>query len=260
MPDSPAFSIYNKIRIWARQAGEWMAPPSEECVYCQATIRSCSNPLGLCDSCYSKIPWITEIECEQCGRAESCSDCVRRKETYFVRNRSAVKYDPVMKDLLALYKYRGNERLLSVFSAMLVHAFNLHLQRESLQVEDFQCITYVPVNEERLEERGFNQAECFASGLAAKLGLPHRGTLIRTRNTPKQSFKSRKERLSDLEDAFTLHPSVYEDPMFAPFPGRPALKILLIDDVYTTGSTLNQCSRLLSSSLNARVYGLTWAR
>lgn len=260
MPQTPVSSFRSKLKEWIHKAGGILAPPFEVCSYCRSHTRAQPNELGLCEACFSQIPWIINVECDRCGRAEQCPDCTRRQQTYFVRNRSAVKYDTVMKDLLALYKYRGDERLQTIFSTMLVHAFRLLLQSEKLSSEDFHCITYVPVNEERLEERGFNQAERFATGLADKLRLPVRCTLIRTRNTPKQSFKSRQERLSDLQDAFALHPSVYNDPLWLDSPSQRPIKIILVDDVYTTGSTLNQCSRLLASYRNTQVYGLTWAR
>lgn len=253
-----------------RQAEALLGPSLKICLFCNGRYKNSPYAMDLCQACFHSIPWITTVACPICGRWEHCPDCVRRQpeSTFFIRNRSAVKYDAVMKELLAQYKYRGRERLLPLFTVMFVHAFHLQLQAESLNAEDFACITYVPVSRERLAERGFDQAERFAAQLADKLKLPVIPLLTRTRNTPKQSFKTRRERLDDLQGAFALLPESGDvggretsaAVTAAVLESQQTPKILLVDDVYTTGSTMNQCSRLLHDHYKAQVYGLTWAR
>ncbi|OME85855.1 hypothetical protein BK122_03015 [Paenibacillus pabuli] len=161
------------------------------------------------------------------------------------------------------------------------------------------AVTYVPVSNERLAERGFNQAERLAAGLAAAVRLPVVDLLQRRINTTKQSFKTRGERIQTMQDAFAIQPggidmllelykaasqSVQKN-MYSraansyangeegsshvtpTTEGRPLtpLRLLLIDDIYTTGSTLDACGQMIlnagySINLPIEIYTLTLAR
>jgi competence protein ComFC len=156
-----------------------------------------------------------------------------------------------MREWLALWKYRGDERLQSVLSGMLVHPYSLYRE----QGITFDGITYVPVSSTRFEERGFNQAEELAKGLGQRVGLPVIPMLNRVLHTSKQSVKSRLERITDLHTAFQMQPDI----TIVKATGNLRC-ILLVDDVYTTGSTLNQCAKTLTNDNQLDIYGLTWAR
>ncbi|WP_152532724.1 MULTISPECIES: ComF family protein [unclassified Paenibacillus] len=160
-------------------------------------------------------------------------------------------------------------------------------------------VTYVPVSNERLAERGFNQAERLASGLAAACRLPVVDLLQRRINTTKQSFKTRGERIQTMQDAFSMQPGGTEimvdlyrasnENMPKNMHLQPAnsytigkgisshitsttqdwpltpLRLLLIDDIYTTGSTLDACGQVIlkagfSMNLPIEIYTLTLAR
>lgn len=231
-------------------------PPSEVCLFCGSrTGIGRSNPLGICSTCMDAIPWIKDVRCEICGRYEPCSDCKRRTDAYFVRNRSAVRYDETMKAWLAKYKYRGDEKLGRLLGGMLVHAYRLY--PADLK---FDLVTYVPLSEGRLEERGFNQAERLAGSVGAAAGIRVVPMLVRVRNTAKQSFKTRRERLQDMGGAFEFDPAMVETISRMQAVRKRKLRILVVDDVYTTGSTLNQCAYAIRQSVDVDVYGLCWAR
>lgn len=223
------------------------------CVVCHAPA-STSNPLGLCAACYGKIPWIRQVVCQVCGRAEPCGDCQRRGERYLSMNRSAVRYDDTMKEWLALYKYRGNEKLEPLFGHMLLHAYRLFPADVN-----FDLVTFVPISGERLAERGFNQAERMARRLAGTLRLPVVPLIDRVKHTEKQSFKSRRERLENLSEAF-VPASRGTEVLMERYRKRDTIRVLLVDDVYTTGTTLNQCAAVIHRIVPAEVYGLCWAR
>jgi len=246
------------LKEMANRAGALLAPAAGTCAICRAAVKT-ANPLSLCPDCLAAIPWITRVYCPVCGRYEDCGDCDRRGGTFFVRNRSSVRYDETMKEWLALFKYRGQERLLPVFAGMLRHAYRMHLrdlQKEFGSRSGFHALAYVPVSEQRKLERGFNQSELLARRLGQTSGLPVLNLLRRVKHTEKQSFKSRKERLEDMRHAFAVH----EEGLRAiRREGRP-YRLLLVDDVYTTGSTLNECARVLKLHAPVEVYGLTWAR
>lgn len=215
------------------------------------------NPLGVCQGCFDTMPWITEVCCPVCGRSEACPDCSRQEQRYLSISRSAVRYDESMRELLARYKYRGDERLQELMGRMLVHAYRQYPHKPGRR--SFDCITYVPISEERYEERGFNQAEQMACVLAGIIKLPVAALLERTRHTGKQSMKSRQERFANLQGAFGVIPG--RAARIQGHLGRRKPRILLLDDVYTTGSTLNCCALEIRRALpEAQVYGLCWAR
>ncbi|MCZ8514868.1 ComF family protein [Paenibacillus filicis] len=233
-----------------------LAPKGEICLCCGSEHRH-KALLPLCRRCWEVIPWILQVDCPVCGRYESCPDCGRRQETWFVRNRSVVRYDEQMKEWLAQYKYRGQERLRGLFGRMLLHAYHLHRSAQGIKALT-EIVTYVPLSEERYMERGFNQAEQMAAELGKLAGLPVIPLLRRARHTDKQSFKARAERLDDLRGAFVLDP--VNGGKLSAAAGSQRLCVYIIDDVYTTGSTLNECARTLRGAGDIEVYGLSWAR
>ena len=308
---------------WSR----WLRAEPAQCPVCRRAFRPSALPLpvalgqprrelgALCPDCADRIPWIHAPLCRVCGRPERCEDCRRRRETHFVISRSAVRYDEMMREWLALYKYRGAERLEPVLAAMLAGA----LERMAAELGfsepgmAFGMVTAVPLSNERLAERGFNQAESMARRLASWYGIPFAPLLRRIRHTEKMSFKSRSERLTDVRGIFAPDPvlaavlvrralsvaacarrpssaagfgrnppvdgndrnlavngndrnlAVNENDRNPPVNGngtRPFRRILIVDDVYTTGSTMNEASRVLKCALGGgfELFGLTWAR
>ncbi|WP_256336407.1 ComF family protein [Paenibacillus sp. OK060] len=245
----------------------------------------------------------------------------------FVCNRSAVQYNALMKEWIGMYKFRGHERYAPLLTALTVQAFqamseefNPVLAKETLAPAAHpeaatrsrqsllqnnkprwrpDAVTYVPVSDERLAERGFNQAERLAAGLAAAVRLPVVDLLQRRINTAKQSFKTRGERIQTMQDAFAMQPDglelihdlyqgnsqfaqkeMHSQPANSYTIGQEAssnfrpttqgwkiapIRLLMIDDIYTTGSTLDACGKMIlnaGSSINLpiEIYTLTLAR
>lgn len=224
------------------------------------------------------IPWVRRIVCPVCGRGEYCPDCPRRAAAHFVCNRSAVRYDDMMRGWLALYKYRGQEHLEELFADMLMQPLQTMakqlnaglpatnrrgrlLSRANAPALAWDAITFVPVSRVRAEERGFNQAERLAEGVSARTGIPVADLLRRTRHTGKQSFKTRGERMDNTKDLFQADFAAIAE-LRGHAPSSRPLRLLLIDDIYTTGSTIEACSAALqkASPFPLRIYALTWAR
>ncbi|EXX88236.1 amidophosphoribosyltransferase [Paenibacillus darwinianus] len=182
-----------------------------------------------------------------------------------------------MKRMLALYKYRGHERLEPALIDMLSVAYELMMnemrspcgQIRSRGQHPWDCITYVPVSDARSAERGFNQAERLAAGLAVRYGLPLGSLLVRSKHGAKQSFKSRAQRIRDMQHVFEANEGAMaklrlkSNKQVANGERKGGgLRLLLVDDIYTTGSTAEACARTLIGHLGAdtAVYVLTWAR
>jgi ComF family protein len=114
-----------------------------------------------------------------------------------------------------------------------------------------EFVTPVPLHVKRLRQRGFNQSALLAKMLGRRLGLPVRfDALIRKHWTEPQTRLNRRERLENVQDAFDApHPALVE--------GR---SIILVDDVFTTGTTISECARVLKSAGASSVHALTVAR
>ncbi|MFD0680757.1 MULTISPECIES: ComF family protein [unclassified Paenibacillus] len=166
-----------------------------------------------------------------------------------------------MKEWLGLYKYRGHEGIRQLIGSMLIHAYNLHKQEYPLDTttDCSEYITYVPLSDKRLSERGFNQSQQLAEELGRKTGLPVIQLLQRMRHTDKQSFKTRGGRLEDLQGVFAVAPSD-KDKHQALFTSSK-VTLYVVDDVYTTGSTLNECSKAIKKEFHSvDICGISWAR
>jgi competence protein ComFC len=249
-------SLVEKMIGWLGKGVQaFISPSPEMCACCGKQPKSAGlNPLGTCRSCMEIIPWISQIRCPVCGRYEDCPDCIRRTKPPLYMNRSAVQYDDRMRELLALYKYRGDERLQVMLGRMLVHAYRLFPDGTMIDL-----LTYVPLGKERYEERGFNQAEQLARVLAEEIRKPVLPLLRRLKNTGKMSLKSRQERLEGMTDVFAVDPERVA--RIRRFSAGRAVRIAIVDDVYTTGSTLNHCASVIREAIpEAQVYGLCWAR
>jgi len=174
-----------------------------------------------------------------------------------------------MKLWLARYKYRGSERLAPLIGQMTMFGYE-QLRRvwAGAGRSDARIVlSYVPLSARRLEERGFNQSEAIARIVASRYRVPVVPLFVRTRHTEKQSYKSRRERMESLHQAFSADPRGVAD-ILGLTRGGTQINLVLVDDVYTTGSTLQHCGEtamfamapLVSKMIDLRIYGLTWAR
>jgi len=237
-------------------------PKRDSCQLCGKLIYYSRGKLGnlLCESCQSEIQMIGEHVCRVCGRDENdgrlCGDCGYRWGREFTFSRSVAVYNEGMKQLLYRYKYQGDRKIRKLLGEILYQGWKKYY--EDLQDKHpIHLLTYVPLHEERLYERSFNQAKELAEELSQKIGIPVADLLIRVKGTDKQSKQGREERLRALRGAFRYQPGFEVATSVA----TENVGILVIDDIYTTGATLNEAARVIRRGLpNAKVYGLTVAR
>jgi len=221
------------------------------CASCGKSL-AVADESGACGFCISHIRPNPKPYCRSCGRPfddahRLCPGC-RTSPFYFSRAYSACLYEGALKEMIHAFKYKNNRILSSLFTALMTDFINDN--REIIGT--ISVITYVPLHARRRQERGFNQSEALASGIARAFGIPVHSCLRKTSHTKNQSELPRDERLVNVSGAFT-----------ADGPGAHAVKgryVLLVDDVMTTGATLNDCSRALIEAGTQEVRCLTLAR
>ncbi len=220
-----------------------------KCFSCRQLL-SRRNSALLCSSCLPKIPYNAKPYCQCCGfpfgtgADHLCGNCLTGSFE-FARARAAVLYKEMIPEMIKSFKYQGNMNFLATMGFLAVNSIGFG------ELSSPDLIIPVPLHKKKLQQRGFNQAlllarVCFSQRsqqIAAEV-------LIRNRFTKAQSKLSGDERRLNVKDAFTVR---RPDQIF----GK---NILLVDDVFTTGTTVNECARQLNSAGASRVEIFTLAR
>lgn len=201
----------------------------------------------ICPECLPALKPVTDPWCEKCGKKLEtdtgiCSDCGRVKH-YFVRNRSVFVYEGISASIYR-FKYLGRREYASLYADMTVRILGGYIYRAEPEM-----IVPVPLSAERELKRGYNQALDYAEGLSAITDIPLSAyALKRVKNTRPMKLLSPSERQNNLKNAFMADPNVVKSRC-----------ILLVDDIYTTGATLDACSKVLLEAGALKVYGVTLA-
>jgi competence protein ComFC len=178
-----------------------------------------------------------------------CRLC-RAKTFAFARARNWASYNPTLTSAIMLLKYEEVTRLGDYFAARLAAVYTRLLLRSAADWQ-VDVIVPVPLHADRRRERGYNQVDMIARPLAKRLRLPFRPYLLaRTKPRPARLVLSRSEHWDSVRGAYTTREGLRVD----------KLRILLVDDVMTTGATLDACSRALRRAGAAEVTAITVAR
>ncbi len=188
----------------------------------------------ICPACLKQLSFVSSPACMKCGKEigsreqEYCADCIRRKKS-FTRGFALLNYDSRAAVSMAAVKYHNKREYLDFYARAAALRFGKQFRQAGIQV-----IVPVPVHASRLKTRGFNQAAVLAEKLSAELGIPWEELLIRVKKTEPQKSLGSAERLKNLRGAFEAEQEA----------GKWE-RVLLVDDIYTTGSTAEICSRAL---------------
>ena len=200
----------------------------------------------ICPGCMNRLSWVKQPVCKSCGKelsvdtVEYCFDCARRPRS-FVYGRALINYNEAASRSMAQIKYNNRREYLDYYAGEVVRRLG-----PSVKAMKAQALVPVPVHPERLKTRGFTQAAELARRLSGGLGLPvETGLLSRNKNTAPQKDLNPAQRLKNLEEAFS-----------AKCPRTGLTSVILVDDIYTTGSTVEACSRVLTRAGVSRVYFL----
>jgi len=235
---------------WLNAALSFVYP--ETCQLC-GNSRATLDESYICDVCRNDIHYITPPFCERCGLSFEgaittifeCSNC-RDHKLHFSYARAVVVFRDGMLDLIHKYKYNRALWFEPFLAGLLVNAAKPHLSSD-----EWQYIVPVPLYPAKLREREFNQAERLANHLSAATQIPiHNRLLRRVLPTRTQTLLTREERIANVRKAFAIRPGV----------SLNGERLVLIDDVLTTGATTSACARVLLAAGASAVCVWTVAR
>ena len=225
-----------------------------QCYCCGAFLEE--GQAAICPECLSGIRWIGPPFCSVCGtpfvssfvseeiKSHPCGSCLTKKK-YFTMGRALGYYEGPLREAIHRWKYQGKTYLSPLFGKWMAEGLSRYWDTSP---PDF--LIPVPLHPQRLRERGFNQALLLARELSLHTGIPCRKQALRKRSpTVPQVTLNGKERERGVRGVFHL----------AEGEELEGGRVLLIDDVYTTGATVNECSRVLLAGGAARVDVLTLA-
>ena len=189
----------------------------------------------VCRNCTGKLPWITEPFCKKCGKPlesmirEYCTDCGRRKHR-FIAGRSIFLYEGEFRDSVLQMKFHDHREYIDFYAAAMAEAGRSFLRGEAIRM-----ILPVPMNSRKRRERGFDQCRLLAERFSERAGIPvNRSSLIRTKYTRAQKGLDLYQRKENLREAFSVREAE-----------KISEPVLLLDDIYTTGSTVDACCEAL---------------
>lgn len=223
------------------------------CAACGRALTDDPVPF-FCRTCWAGIKPLTQPSCPRCGLPfasgvaltyspdHRCLSC-RQRPPAFTRAWACYPYEPPLQQALHLFKYRGKVVLAAALGKLLREAWR--------QAPEVEVLMPVPLHPSRLRAREYNQALLLADELNRALRLPLAyNSLVRVRATRPQTELTRTERLANLRRSFAVR--------------RPqdviGKRVLLVDDVMTTGTTFNECAKALRRAGAADVYAVALAR
>lgn len=205
---------------------------------CVCCMRAAGRNRFLCPACEKDFSFYpTTNTCKTCGApvptgADTCGKCLSLKPAY-TQLAVCAPYSGALRTALHRYKFYDRTDLAASFALM------LGTQLRRLGLTDFQAVVPVPLSRERLKQRGYNQSELIARLVAKEFKVPCiSGALIRTRNTQQQAMLRKEQRSKNVRGAFALcDAGALRD-----------MRVLLMDDIFTTGATMREAARILSAS------------
>lgn len=224
--------------------------PQEKCCICHKPGRF-STRKPWCDDCEANMLVLQCAcsVCEICGKylpegGKCCLDC-QHEHPLFDIARAVGPYEEPYRITTKVLKFMGRKSLSVRMGEMMAEKV-----RQEARYQKIDLIVPVPISWSSLKQRGFNQAELLARQISKNLGIPYDpGVIRRIKDTPSQTGLTKEERERNLLSAFQVsHKHIVKNK-----------NILLVDDVYTTGSTCRECTKVLLEAGAKRVCVITWA-
>lgn len=240
----PTYAIFRRGAYHLRNAlVDLLFPP--QCVHCGA------YGAFFCAACAQQVEPVGSVLCECCGRPQpkpvtKCAQCQQQPAMLLDKVRIAALHTSPLREAIHALKYEQRPELAEALARYLIALVQQSPQGALLCAVD--AVAPVPLYHERQRERGYNQSELLASAFCRGVQLPVRSNwLTRQRSTQSQVGLSAAERRQNVQNAFVA------------VPGVKGQRILLIDDVYTTGATMRACAQAALHAGAQAVYGLALA-
>lgn len=221
---------------------DYLYPPR-----CPVCDQICAD--GICSSCREKLVYIKKDFCLKCGkplddsRQEYCMDCKRRGHAY-IQGRALFSYQGAIRKSLYRLKYANKREYARCYGEEMARCLGKWILQKKITK-----IVPVPLHPSRRRKRGYNQAALLAKSLGKSLNIPvDEHLLYRVKRTAPQKALTGRERKANLNNAFVSRKIV-----------RPGERILLVDDIYTTGSTVDAAAECLIRAGKCRIYVITTA-
>jgi len=226
------------------------------CENCGKEIKE-SKGYAICEDCLGQIKFISAPYCYRCGKPLSslvsfeeraiCADCHNHK-IYFDFARSVTTYQGIMKKCIHLLKYQKQVKLVQPLGNLIIAYL---LKNQSIRMEKIELIVPVPLYNEDYQKRGFNQSALLGRYVADYFLIPFsESLLVKEKPNESQVGLSKKERRNNVKKVYGISLSHKIE----------ASNILLIDDIYTTGATIEACSKELRKIRVENLFVLTLAR
>lgn len=219
-------------------------PP--RCPVCDSVMESGQK---VCVSCKDVMVRIREPRCMHCGKPlnedtmEYCHDCANRGSSNYVQGLALWLYDKQAGQSLARFKYMGRREYAAYYAQEMAEGLGEMVCRWNADV-----LIPVPIHKKRLRKRGYNQAQLLAEEFGKRVGIPViPDYIVRTKDTRAQKDLDNRDRRNNLKKAFCLkeiHKELYNPPHCA----------IIMDDIYTTGSTVEACAGVLLQAGIEKVY------
>ncbi len=199
----------------------------------------------ICRECLLKLKSIQGHKCKICSKplissGDTCMECIETPK-FFKKVYSPYKYQGLLRDVIKDFKYNNKPYYYKMLGELLYQ----HIKDKDI---DLNLITYVPLHKNKKRKRGYNQSQLMAKYLGIKMDIPSEKLIKRIVDTKPQNQLNREDRKNNLKNTFSAKKILTNK------------NILLVDDVYTTGTTLNACSEALLKVDANNIYGLTLAR
>ena len=222
---------------------ELIAPVESRCLNCG---REVFDGLGFCPECKKEVNFNNVKTCKRCGvgldgAEDYCGYCAFEK-VYFDRAFSVLEYDGAVRAAILRFKFDGCGNFARIFAKYLAFA----VQHQGVE---FDVVTYAPMTNKAKRKRGYNQAQLLANYFCDILGCEEKSAnaIEKIKETEPQEKLGKEERKSNLVGAYRC---------VADVKGK---RVLVIDDIKTTGATLNECAKVLKRAGAVNVVGLTVA-
>lgn len=219
----------------------------KKCMFCGAHLSK--EEKYYCNECYYRLPILEEPQCLICGRElfsefgyKICTTCQKHKN-YLDVNYPVFRYEGVIKEAVRKHKFAGKMWYYKPFSDFIYGKIHDKLH-------NIDYIVYPPVNEKTFYKRGFNQCELIAKELSDRLNIKYlKKCILKKRDNLIQSSLSADARAENVKNAFMINVKYAES--------LNKKRVLLIDDVLTTGATINECAKVLKKAGVTVVYSAT---